>query len=361
MNAPPTGYLRGRDVHDRYLIVPGPDAAHVRTAYRLAAETQRSMESIRLELRQVGFACSKMQMTRLLRSPVYAGRILIPAWGGDDEVEVDGIHEPLVEMAVWERVQRERFGRVDCRSVQRRRYVPELPLRGHLLCPTSGARLTGSRSKSRNGSHVWYYHGQGSGAYRLPAERAHDAFAEHLRSVRLAAPVANRLRAVADERGAAGETARRRAVGEARKVLDVAEEKLLAIDTRYLDGDIDRESRDRLLAHYRTARDTARGRILDAETEAGEGPEHLRYAVAVLERLPEVWASTSPEARDALAGSIWPSGLTFDGERYRTAPGDGTIALLGGVRAENGDAPTSEKGGRLVWRPGRDLNSRPPP
>ena len=352
VNVPPKGYRRGRDAQDRYLIVPGPDAGHVREAFRLAAETTRSMESILLDLRKAGFACSKNQFGLMLRNPLYAGRIVIPAWGADAERDVAGVHEPLVEEAVWARVQRERFGRVDCRSQSRRRLVPELPLRGHLLCPRSGVRLTGSRSKSRGGHHVWYYHGQGSGVYRVRADVAHAAFAAHLAGVRMAAPVATLLRALADERGEAGATSRRRALASARTALDAAERKLLDIDTRFLDGDLDRESRDRLLTHFRAVRDVARETVADAALVETDGPEHLRFAVAVLERLPDVWEGSSPEARDALAGSMWPSGLVLDGTSYRTASGDDLIGLLVGVRAENGSARPSRKSGRPIQRPG---------
>ena len=52
---------------------------------------------------------------------------------------------------------------------------------------------------------------------------------------------------------------------------------------------------------------------------------------------------------------------TFDGTSYRTDPADDLIGLLVGARGENKDARPLEKGGRPMRRPGRDLNSRPPP
>ncbi len=321
MHAPPAGYVRGRDAGDRYLIVPGPMADVVREAFRRAGETDEPMESIRRSLATAGLAVERNRFTRLLRSPLYTGRIVIPAWGGEPETEVAGLHEPLVSAEAFAAVQVRRFGRRDGRSVARRRHVPELPLRGHLLSPTTGERLTGSGSRGRNGSRVWYYHGRGAGAYRVQAREVHDAFGSYLRAVRLAPPVAALLRALADERGASGREARRRRIAAARVALDAADAKLLAVDTRYLDGDLDRDSRDRLLSHYRAARDAATVALADAAESSESEPEHLRYAVAVLERLPDVWAGASGEARDALAGSIWPSGLTFDGERCRTAPG----------------------------------------
>ena len=359
VHSPPVGYTRGHDAAGRYLLVPGVAAAHVREAFRLAAETARPLEHIRKDLWAGGLRIGRVQFTNLLRHGVYAGRIVIPAWGSEPAADVAGVHEPLVSEALFARVQARRFARPDARSVARRRLVPELPLRGHLLCPRSGVRLTGSASRSRNGSRVWYYHGQGTGAYRVGAEAAHGAFAGYLASVRLAPRVAALLRALADERGSAGAAARRRALGEARAALEAAETKLLAVDTRYLDGDLDRDSRDRLLEHFRAARAAAHVALSDATEADDAGASHLHYAVGVLERLPDVWAGTTPEARDALAGSMWPSGLVFDGARYRTAVGDDLIGLLVGVRAENEDGDPCEKGRRPVGYARVDSNHWP--
>lgn len=235
-----------------------------------------------------GFRCSKSQFALLLRNPLYVGRIPIPAWGAEPEEVVPGRHEPIIDASVWATVQRERYGPKETSRAARRRLVPELPLRGHLLCPRTGVRLTGSASRSRSGARVWYYHGQGTGTYRLPAVTAHEAFAEHLRGIRLAPPVADLLRALADERGAAGRAARRRALDAARVSLDAAEARLLDIDTRFLDGDLDRESRDRLLVHFRDARDTALLALDEASAVETDAPLHLRYAADVLSRLPAV-------------------------------------------------------------------------
>lgn len=77
--------------------------------------------------------------------------------------------------------------------------------------------------------------------------------------------------------------------------------------------------------------------------ESANDPAHLRYAVDVLERRPVVWEETSPEAQDALAGSIWPGGLTVDGKRYRTHPGDDLIGLVLGARELKPETPALQK------------------
>src|SRR5690606_14764279 len=295
----------------------------------------------------------------LLRDPVYAGRLVIPAWKGEPEEEVQGVHEPLVDETTFARVQEKRFSKKGATAGRRRKIVPELPLKGHILDPETLIVLTGSGSRSKHGYRVWYYHGQGKGAYRVRADVAHEAFEDMLAEVRLAPRVAELLRAMAAERGASAESARRRRRHEARDRLEKAEKRLLEVDSRFLDGDLDRESHARLRAHCRRERAAARIALAEVEAAVTMEPLHVRYAVAVLERLPDVWRGASPQARDGLVGSIWPAGLVLDGRSYRTPGGESLIGLLGGVRAENGKAPVPVDRGRPLWRAREDSNPRP--
>src|SRR5690606_40030350 len=130
-----------------------------------------------------GFRCSSNQFTLLLRNPLYAGYVLIPAWRDEAEDIVKGVHEPLVDEAAYERVQRKRFAVPGPTAGRRKKIVPELPLRGHLRCPRSGVPLYGSASRSCTGARVWYYHGKGRGAVRYRAEAAHEAWAEYIEEV----------------------------------------------------------------------------------------------------------------------------------------------------------------------------------
>src|SRR5690606_36413101 len=110
-------------------------------------------------LRKAGFKCVNSRLHTLLRDPVYVGRIVIPAWKGEPEEEVQGVHEPLVDEATFARVQEKRFSKKGATAGRRRKIVPELPLKGHLLDPTSERPLYGSASRSCTGIRVWYYHG----------------------------------------------------------------------------------------------------------------------------------------------------------------------------------------------------------
>ena len=247
VNVPPKGYQRGHDEEGRYLIVPSGDADYVREAFRLAASTLLTMDEIRRRLMREGFRCSKNQFTLLLRNPLYAGHIVIPAWRGEPADVAEGCHEPLVDEATFERVQ-ERFEK---KRTVRRCLVDELPLRRHLLDPESGERLTGSRSRSRHGYYVWYYHGRGRGAFRISASKAHDAFEAYLGCVELAPEVVALYREIARQMKTEGAAQKAQRLRRARERMAEIEARLLQVDERFLDGDLESDSYARLKGKYR--------------------------------------------------------------------------------------------------------------
>ena len=347
-NVPPKGYRRGYDADDRYLIEPGDDAPYVREAFRLAAETELPINEIARRLRGEGFRCSKNQMNRLLKNPLYAGRIVIPAWRGEPADEVEGAHEPLVDAQTFRRVQ-ERFGPKPKRY---HKIKPELPLRGHLRDPETRDLLTGSGSRSRAGHRVWYYHGIGKGATRFRADEAHEAWEEHLDAVRMPHEIAVAFRALAEDELQSDAATRTRRLRAARERIAEAEAKLLAIDERFhVEGAMEADSYARLKKKISSEQAAARGALDELEQRGSGVLERLAFVLDLFEDLPGLWRRADPEARDALVGSIWPAGLVYAAGDFRTTPRSEIIALLAPGSHEMQDARPSKEASVLSGSP----------
>jgi hypothetical protein len=144
------------------------------------------MEAIRTDLKAEGFQCSKSQFSVLLRNVLYAGKIHLPAWRGEPEETVDGMHEALVSEHLFQKVQ-DRFDAPLGTGTKIKLSGP-LILRGHLLCTDCSEPLTGSRSKGR-GRYYHYYHCHRCQGTRYRAEQANDAFADYLRGVEMSREV----------------------------------------------------------------------------------------------------------------------------------------------------------------------------
>lgn len=336
VNVPPKGYVRGRDEQDRFIIRPCPKtAAFVTEAFHLAAHTSASLESIRLGLRKQGFACSANQFTLLLRNPLYTGRIVVPAWGMEPETMVDGVHDALVTRETFEAVQERRFSAPDGRSCRRQILVDEIPLRGHLLCPKTFAAnrqpvpLYGSGSRSSQGYRVWYYHGLGAGAVRYRASLVHERFEAWLDEVAVPEEVADLWAAVAGEQGQASAHMARARVDAARRALADATDRLSVVEERYyVERAMEADTFDRLRRRYTADAEDARSILREAEFARDDTAAQAAVVARLASSLVDVWRASGAEGRSALAGSIWPSGIVFDGESFRTTPKSPVIALF---------------------------------
>lgn len=193
---PPLGYDPHPDPKTRALVINADEAETVRTIFALyddlgclnAVMRRANALGLRSKLHrfrsgrvQGGNPFSRGQIYALLRNPIYIGKIRhkIQIW--------DGQHEPIVCVAVWERVQeklvaasaRPRGRKTAARQIGDR---PIAPLTGKLRDET-GDRLTPTHTR-RHGRNIRYYvsnrlisGGTDPRGWRLPAPALEHAVA----------------------------------------------------------------------------------------------------------------------------------------------------------------------------------------
>lgn len=124
-------------------LVPHPDRApQVRLAFELAAAGS-TVPEIRAELSRRGLSVPRSTIHRMLANPIYAGRLVAPAWG----IDVEGTHEALVDWVTFRRANKAKAGG----SV--RAYLtgstPDFPFRSLTGVPLMpGQRAGASRGRS---------------------------------------------------------------------------------------------------------------------------------------------------------------------------------------------------------------------
>ncbi len=349
----PKGYLRVPGPDGKSRLVPDPDQAeHVREAFHLAATTDLPAEAIRRRLVKRGFRCSRSQFLLLLKNPVYPGKIAIKPWRDEPEEIARGLHEALVCEALFWRVQEKRFSATSPRTRRRRILRPQLVLRGHLLCPSCRGLMTGSGSTG-NGGQYFYYHCHRCGGARFRADQANAQFPDFLCEIQLSKPVA-RLWARIAEDVATGVHARHKAEAvKARRNVGRLEERLLRTDRMYVEGELERDSYQRLKTTYASELRRAKARAGAAAEAKDNAIEAFGYATQLFSNLGLAWEEADLEGRDALLGSIFPGKLLFENGRFRTAAEDPLIALFGAQRAKKEDADLSKEAGVLSGSPGR--------
>lgn len=180
INNAPYGYKNIRDDRKRGMIVPEESkAAMVRRIFEEIAGLQSPIEDVRRRMNRVfQLNFSRSQFNRLVRNPVYAGYVMVPAEKDEPEERIKGIHVPIVTETLFSKVQDVISGRA--RNKKKVKINPHFPLRGFLQCPCCGKMWTGSISKGRKEVYA-YYHCREGCKQRVSVRDVEDAFYRYLR------------------------------------------------------------------------------------------------------------------------------------------------------------------------------------
>ena len=154
----PVGYLNHND-GDGPTVVPDPLKAKI--IERMFTEFSKGIYK-QTEIREMannlglrtksGRTISTQTVNKILRNKLYAGYIQTRML----DHEVKGIHEPLVDLTIFERCQAILGGKTAIANV-REPNNPEFPLKGLLRCDSCGNRLTASKPKGKT-KRYGYYH-----------------------------------------------------------------------------------------------------------------------------------------------------------------------------------------------------------
>lgn len=332
---PPVGYRARHDsATGRHLgLEPDPESgALVAKAFRAVAFGSR-VADVAADLQADGLLGSRglriaeQTLHRVLRNPLYAGRIVLPRWGIDREAA----HEPLVDGPTWARVQRQLGADPNREARPYRRGNPDFVLGGGFLrCESCGSPLTGTWAKGRSARYAYY---RCYGCRRLCSRRdvVEGGWVSLLRRLQpSAARWASFRGMVADAYRRATGDLEQRAGRARRRIQAAAAKKARLIDAFVYDQALD--ERD-----YRERLDSLRRESAEAEvelatiTESSMGlDELLDFAATTIARPADLWESdTSPQRRRILAVAICPAGATYNGEEIATAATCSLFSALG--------------------------------
>ena len=348
VSRPPKGYSREVQAGDKSILVPNEDAKYVREAFEEVAKGAYTMEEVRQRLTKKSFEVSNSQFGPMLRNVLYAGKIHIEAWRDEEAETVQGVHKPIVSEELFNKVQNVLDAQEGNRKGKPSTRKEQLPLRGHLKCKRCGGNLTGSGTTG-NGGKYWYYHCQNGCKERFRADEANEVFIDHLDAISVAPEIAQLYLAVMEDIFKEKEGDREEQVAEVVKEIDDLEDKLLEVDKRYVEGDLEQDSYRRLKNAYTDQLEEKRERKRELKRVDTNFMKYARYGLSLVADLPEYYQTASLEVKQKLLGSIFPQKLVYHGENYRTEEVNRVITLLQGKTAdfrEKKERPTAKNGSR---------------
>ena len=351
LNRVPFGYSRSL-IEGRASVVQCEKAGLVKEAFMKFATGNYSTEALREEL---SLDVCKQTFINILRNKIYAGYVKVPAFKGESEYWVRGLHERIVDSDLFEQVQNILNGN---RPVPIRISKKEnlFFLRGHVICPYCNRPFTASRSKGRTGYYSYYHCDSKYGCHqRIAKGELEGKLIKAISNFKIKEPVEKLYNSIFKTMVVDKTKYITRKANEIENQIQVINEKIVKNQDLIIEGKIDSivfQSINQRLTEDKNKLQSEQAH-LKSQT-INEAPKRFDDGLSVIKGFQRVMISSSPTDRSLVVGSIFPEKLIFADGEYRTAQINSFVSLLCNTGAGFGE---KQKGQEVI---SNDLSSSAP-
>ena len=321
-------------------MIPDPErASHVQRAFEEYATGRFTKQQILKRVTAAGLRTRKgrplgsQAIGMLLRNPLYAGIIDVPALGVRGK---RGDFEPLISEEVFHRAQAVLSGRVVTKARLLRSH-PDFPLRNFVRCARCGRALTGSWSRGRSDYYAYYHCRPGCRAVNVSKAKLEELFADELAHFQPSPGYMRLLRDSVLQVWKVRKAALRDDVEKADRAVKAIENKLNRLDEAFLfERSIGIETYDRQAEKLREELTLVRIERHSGQLEELDVEGILAFAERVLPRAGELWVQATLDQRQRFQQLFFPEGISFDGTGFvRTAATTRAFNYLRVIDARN--------------------------
>ena len=248
----PIGYMNQVSGDGKKIVVPRqPEADHIRWSFEEYSKGNFTISDIRRMANLKGLSCGRNNFWKVLHNPFYCGLVSVPANKTEEEEFIDGIHEPLISQQLFKEVQSLITSR-RTRNSFKQKMKPVFLLRGFLICPFCGRRLTGSTSTGRNAKYRYYHCSISKCKGRFRADTLENEYEELLEKITIRSEVYELFELVLEDENIL--SVKRECLIERKKILeDISEQELLISKIRrhYIQDKIDFDDFNDLKKEYK--------------------------------------------------------------------------------------------------------------
>lgn len=314
----PIGYKNSRDQQNKPIIIISDNAKHIRYAFEQIALGKLQSE-LRTELCKNGVKISRSNFSKLLRNPIYMGKIIVPKYEDEPMLIIEGIHEGIIGERLFYKVQEILCDNNKVRKLPVYKSLrEELPLRGMLSCSSCGEKLTGSRSKSSNGNHYFYYHCNYCGQERYPVGDVNETFEIILNDFTFTNESKEIYQLMVKELLSVDAKDSERKKVKLQTSLEDVLGRIEKLQDLLVDGKIEQEQYSETMSRYNNQKRTLNDDLNNIKLLNSEYLGWLKNGVDLMSNLKLHYVKSGIREKQQLISSIFPEKFVFDGKKCRT-------------------------------------------
>jgi site-specific DNA recombinase len=314
----PFGYSNKRDEINKPILVPDDNAKHIKFIFHELA-SGAAQSDILIQLKKRDCKCSKSGLSKILVNPIYSGYIRVPAYEGEPELLVKGVHEPIVNRELFERVQNILTGNYKAKNkVSSYHRKNELPLRSQIFCSSCGAKLTGSASRGKMGARYYYYHCNKCHKERIRADLVEQMFIELLSKIKIE-PSAKKLFLQFIKRNLEKiEKERSELSVDNQKKLASIEKRILNIQNLLADGKLPIDDYNTMKQNFESERTVYITHLQEIKSAKTLFDKFLKEGINILSDTARFYKQSDVEMKQRLSSTLFPNGIIFSQGMVRT-------------------------------------------
>ena len=266
-------------------------------------------------------------MSEMLRNPFYIGYMPKNKWSNEP---IRGSFEPIVSEKVFNKVQTILSGKKPIIGGYSRNN-PSFPLRQYITCPNCNQPLTASNSKGRSQKYSYYhcYNKDCSINFRIPTDRLHTAFVQHLQNIKPATEFMELFKAIVTDIYKEKRVDEEKQKNTLRDNIETLKDKKSKLIDFKIDGTISQEDYDFKSAQIGSQLQEYEFQLANIMDIGSDMEKCLKYACSVISDLDEFWLNGTLDIKQRLQQLIYPQGLTYDLNNFRTAEMSSLFKIIG--------------------------------
>lgn len=242
---PPFGYSKEGEKKERHLVIQETQAKIIRFIYD-ACLRDVPLYKIKEKAYQLGYnRKGSMAIERVLSNPVYAGLLHVEQYKEYPGGLFPGIHEPIIDITTWQMVQNK------LKKPEKTRVVIDdgIPLRGILKCHC-GNPLSGAPSRGKGGKYFYYYKCRFSKHNNISAIKANNQLLGAFELMSLSESKVQEIRNGCRSAIQTEMEGNRKKLKEKQQQLNDIQEKLFAVEEKWIKNEINRDTYERWHSTY---------------------------------------------------------------------------------------------------------------
>jgi site-specific DNA recombinase len=328
----PFGYDNHRDELKVSTLIPNEKAILVVEAFNEVSKNVEPMDSIRRKMSlKSGMDLCKQSFLNMLKNQVYIGKVHVPAYKKEEETYVRGLHNGIIDEAVFYRVQDVIKGRRRGETLPSHKNE-SFPLRNFLVCGNCGQNLNGSKSTSRNGKKYPYYHCRKRCPTYLPASTVEQRVIDMLGTLKVSEPIILLFAEIIKDAYGNNEMQKKEKQLEMIKQKGELQAKIIKAEDRMLAGDISMDNYDAITKRLNEQMMNLNTDILVLNERKENPVNYLDMSRFVLTSLDELYVRIPYELKRVLVGSLFPQKIIISKDECRTASENEVLGFLAQIQ-----------------------------